>query len=90
MSLTNMLILLHYLESFKSEFADVFVFNLELSNSMSSKIEHLNGMRLSLPPCDPESLFVTSLIHIESRKSPTAMLFDDDTGGLPFVIVILK
>ncbi|GKG30594.1 hypothetical protein Tco_0423082, partial [Tanacetum coccineum] len=26
MTLTNMLILLHYLESFKSEFAEVFVF----------------------------------------------------------------
>ncbi|GKF68349.1 hypothetical protein Tco_0198028, partial [Tanacetum coccineum] len=24
----------------------------------------------------------TSLIHIESRKSPTAMLFDDDTGRI--------
>ncbi|GJT29770.1 hypothetical protein Tco_0910045 [Tanacetum coccineum] len=30
-SLTNMLILLHYLESFKSEFAEVFVFKFELS-----------------------------------------------------------
>ncbi|GKD36423.1 hypothetical protein Tco_1251932, partial [Tanacetum coccineum] len=25
---------------------------------------------------------VTSLIHIESRKSPTAVLFDDDTGWI--------
>ncbi|GJW57533.1 hypothetical protein Tco_0104264 [Tanacetum coccineum] len=24
----------------------------------------------------------TSLIHIESRKSPTAVLFDDDTGRI--------
>ncbi|GKD34931.1 hypothetical protein Tco_1250440 [Tanacetum coccineum] len=32
----------------------------------------------------------TSLIHIESRKSPTAMLFDDDTRRIPFVTVKLK
>ncbi|GJX28798.1 hypothetical protein Tco_0236877 [Tanacetum coccineum] len=25
---------------------------------------------------------VTSLIHMESRKSPTAVLFDDDTGRI--------
>ncbi|GKC98000.1 hypothetical protein Tco_1168275 [Tanacetum coccineum] len=30
---------------------------------------------------------VTSLIHIESRKSPTAVLFDDDTGRISIVIV---
>ncbi|GKA39861.1 hypothetical protein Tco_0732454 [Tanacetum coccineum] len=28
------------------------------------------------------SVVVTSLIHIESRKSPTAVLFDDDTGRI--------
>ncbi|GJW79956.1 hypothetical protein Tco_0143931 [Tanacetum coccineum] len=30
----------------------------------------------------------TSLIHIESRKSPTAVLFDDDTGRISIRIVI--
>ncbi|GJY42725.1 hypothetical protein Tco_0430938 [Tanacetum coccineum] len=29
----------------------------------------------------------TSLIHIESRKSPTAVLFDDDTGRISIVRV---
>ncbi|GJW85197.1 hypothetical protein Tco_0158342 [Tanacetum coccineum] len=31
---------------------------------------------------DRKSVVVTSLIHIESRKSPTAVLFDDDTGRI--------
>ncbi|GJR86653.1 hypothetical protein Tco_0210664 [Tanacetum coccineum] len=59
-SLTTLLILWLYLESFKSEFAEVFVFKI---------------LKLSLDN-------VTSLIHIESRKSPTAVLFDDDTGRI--------
>ncbi|GJW32439.1 hypothetical protein Tco_0052471 [Tanacetum coccineum] len=33
---------------------------------------------------------IISLIHIESRKSPTAMLFDVDTGRISIVIVNTK
>ncbi|GKA72046.1 hypothetical protein Tco_0778262 [Tanacetum coccineum] len=33
---------------------------------------------------------VTSLIHIESRKSPTAVLFDDDTGRISIRHFITK
>ncbi|GJV20346.1 hypothetical protein Tco_1369366 [Tanacetum coccineum] len=32
----------------------------------------------------------TSLIHIESCKSPTAELFEVDSGRIPFVIVTTK
>ncbi|GJS30044.1 hypothetical protein Tco_0490664 [Tanacetum coccineum] len=37
---------------------------------------HITGMSQSRQHVD------TSLIHIESRKSPTAVLFDDDTGRI--------
>ncbi|GJT84824.1 hypothetical protein Tco_1066541 [Tanacetum coccineum] len=33
---------------------------------------------------------ITSLIHIESRKSPTAVLFDDDTRRMSIVTVNTK
>ncbi|GKD64080.1 hypothetical protein Tco_1306188, partial [Tanacetum coccineum] len=32
----------------------------------------------------------TSLIHIESRKSPIAELFDVDSGRIPFITVNTK
>ncbi|GJU29324.1 hypothetical protein Tco_1172913 [Tanacetum coccineum] len=34
--------------------------------------------------------FITSLIHIESRKSPTAVMFDVDTGRISIITVSTK
>ncbi|GJR19523.1 hypothetical protein Tco_0968050 [Tanacetum coccineum] len=65
LSLTNMLILLLILKACQlREFAEVFVFNLELSDSIYSLIELLNGLRLPLPRL---TAVVTSLINKNSQ-----------------------
>ncbi|GKE54579.1 hypothetical protein Tco_1489735, partial [Tanacetum coccineum] len=71
-SLTNMLILLHYLESFKSEFAEARFFML-----CDLDFEPLSLSLSSLPSCDLMSLtnMLILLPHLESFKSELAEVF---------------
>ncbi|GJW98000.1 hypothetical protein Tco_0179808 [Tanacetum coccineum] len=50
-------------------------------------LDNLDIFKEDLENQNQNRYLVTSLIHIESRKSPTAVLFDDDTRKISIVTV---